>query len=293
LSKGPDVVEIKTQPWQGFEGLQSSTPKKFVLPDLIKPDFDEFLHSIKDREVLIRTGNYGHSDNDQRTRFSEYKSVEDLIAMLETYRNGGGKFDYPPGAPNQLSSWKEIEKSFGLSLKELERFGTSPSGHNTPPRFWISPKGGVTGLHFDTRDNFIIQLTGIKRWTLIHPKFWKYAKYRMGLPPMAIEGKVVAGYIDKKLQLLRTYSPTLRTDDPRQWQNTVVVDVHPGEVLHLPAFWGHHVEVLEDCLMINQWWDSVYSLGYTHTEKGEPIQKLKKERQNEVTRSIKYLRTKL
>jgi len=291
LTRVPDVFEIKPEPWCGLDGLQSAIPRKFILPSFSEPDFDNFLRSIETREVLVRTGNYGDPDNDKRTRFAEYKPIRELLEMLQTYRQIGGEFNYPPGAPNQISSWKEIYEFFGLSFDVLKSYGTINLDHNSPPRYWISPKGGVTGLHYDTRDNLIIQLTGVKRWILLSPKFYKYAQYRMNLPPMAIEGKVIAHYgDDDKLELLRTYSPTLRKDDPREWDKTIVMELHPGEALHLPAFWGHHVEVLEDTLNINQWWDSVYSLGYKHEEKGKPLEKLKKERSNEVSRSLKYLK---
>jgi len=291
LARVPDVLEIRAEPWRGLDGLQSSIPRKFTLPPIAEPDFNDFLRSIESKEVLVRTGNYGHPDNDKRTRFAEYKPIREFVKMLQDYRENGGEFDYPPGAPNQISSWEELNELFGLSFDVLKSYGTSSLQHNSPPRYWVSPKGGVTGLHYDTRDNLIIQLTGVKRWTLLSPKFYEYAQYRMNLPPMAIEGKAIAQYgDDNKLELLRTYSPTMRTDDPRGWDKTIVLDLHPGEAFHLPAFWGHHVEVLEDTLNINQWWDSVYSLGYKHEERGEPLEKLKKERNKEVSRSIKFLR---
>jgi len=291
LRKVPDVFEIQAEPWCGLDGLQSAIPRKFTLPNFAQPDFDNFLRSIESKEVLVRTGNYGDPDNDKRTRFAEYKPIRELITMLQDYRQNGGEFDYPPGAPNQISSWEELNELFGLSFDVLRSYGTIKLKHNSPPRYWISPKGGVTGLHYDTRDNLIIQLTGVKRWILLSPKFYRYAQYRMKLPPMAVEGKVIAHFgFDNKLELLRTYAPTLRTDDPRGWDNTIVMDLNPGEALHLPAFWGHHVETLEDTLNINQWWDSVYSLEYKHLEKGKPLEKLKKERNNEVSRSIKNLR---
>lgn len=292
LSRVPDVIEIKAEPWRGLDGLQSSIPRKFTLPSFTEPNFDDFLQSIESRKVLVRTGNYGDPDNDKRTRFAEHKPIKEFVKMLRTWRKHGGEFKYPPGAPNQLTSWEELKELFGVSLDVLKSYGTSSLQHNSPPRYWISPKGGVTGLHYDTRDNLIIQLTGVKRWTLMSPKFYKYAQYRMKLPPMAIEGKVIAHWDDNKLEILRTYAPTLRTDDPRGWEKTIVLELHPGEALHLPAFWGHHVEVLEDTLNINQWWDSVYSLGYKHEEKGKPLAKLKKERENEISRSVKYLRRK-
>ena len=89
----------------------------------------------------------------------------------------------------------------------------------------VSAAGMTLWTHYDVMDNVLIQVIGRKRITLWHPN---------DIPYLHIE---VSSSRVIDIQDTATF-PSLLKSRPR----TVILE--PGDVLHIPALWFHHVECL-------------------------------------------------
>ncbi|MGA9378294.1 MAG: cupin-like domain-containing protein [Phormidium sp.] len=113
------------------------------------------------------------------------------------------------------------------------------------PSLWIGPKGSITPLHKDSRDNFIHQIVGAKRWWLypVRDIPWLY----MSILPSRPNIDLAVSRID-----LRNVDLTKFPDFTKA--KCVKVFTMPGEMLYLPMGWGHYVECVEDfSIMVNYW----------------------------------------
>ena len=113
---------------------------------------------------------------------------------------------------------------------------------------FISTDGHVTNWHFDFQENFTIQLSGIKRWTIqqgtIRDPLRGCTPHYAS--PDAVESQLKAANLcDRKFQF----------GYPLQGVNAVgeeaVVDIRPGDVLYFPAGMWHKVETIEPGVSIN------------------------------------------
>lgn len=113
---------------------------------------------------------------------------------------------------------------------------------------FISTDGHLTNWHYDFQENFTIQLSGVKRWTLqqgtikdpIRGCTPHYAA------PEAVESQLKAAYLfDRKFRFGFPQSDISAKGNP------VSIDVKPGDVLYFPAGMWHKVETVEPGVSIN------------------------------------------
>jgi hypothetical protein len=131
-----------------------------------------------------------------------------------------------------------------LSDSDLARLGIAP-----PPcfpgqtfdtaRLWIGPAGTASHLHIDQRDGLACLYLGRKRFWL-YPPSERRRLYTRGRAPAR------SGVVDPR-------SPDLvRFPGFAHARHSEIV-LEPGEILYLPAGWGHFVENIDDTLMVNFW----------------------------------------
>ncbi|WP_373652688.1 cupin-like domain-containing protein [Schlesneria sp. DSM 10557] len=140
-----------------------------------------------------------------------------------------------------------------LSFRFAEAFGATPPdcvdrSYFEPPAFWLGPKGSVTPLHKDSTPNFAMQIVGRKRWILFPVR--DIALLRMTRSSMDDEVDFATSSLDRNAILEFGTNSTPRIEGRPQF---LEVTVEPGEILYLPAGWGHYVENLSISLMINYW----------------------------------------
>ena len=106
----------------------------------------------------------------------------------------------------------------------------------------IGAPGTFTQGHIDSKDNFVYQMIGQKRWTIFPPHDYKnlyYHKEKGSLEWSAVLSQL--GQPDnKKYPLFRN-------------THSVSFIMSPGEVLYLPRGWTHFVENVTPSLMLNTW----------------------------------------
>ena len=185
-------------------------------------------------EVSVRGGDYLTPSKRLRERMSLGEYVDKVIrpreAGVATDDDGDS---LPPYSGNTPLSKSEFA---ALGFRYPEPFEGKSFEF---PRLWIGPKGSMTPLHYDSRDNLICQYVGAKDVLLFPPSQirWLYAK---GLAP------TWSGVADPRHPDLQAYPLFARARGVR-------VTVGPGELLYLPARWSHFVVNVDTSVMVNFW----------------------------------------
>jgi ribosomal protein L16 Arg81 hydroxylase len=108
---------------------------------------------------------------------------------------------------------------------------------------WFGGKGCKTPLHFDTADNFLVQVKGTKLVTLFAPnqKAHLYPATKTRAPHIS---RINIFSPDESM------FPLYKKAEPHKFQ----VCLEPGDTLYLPYRWWHAVESLETSISVNFWW---------------------------------------
>jgi len=102
-------------------------------------------------------------------------------------------------------------------------------------RRWIGHLASSPGLHFDRLDNMVVQVLGRKRWRFVRPG----AVERLG----RVSSKYDAWAVLASLSATELHS----LGKP---QDFFCTDLHPGDLLTIPAGWWHEVENLDATLAV-------------------------------------------
>jgi hypothetical protein len=163
------------------------------------------------------------------------KLASDILAELS----------HPTGHPLCMLSVK-----VDAVLPELRPFLSLPLDHLPSRggtwRAWLGTGNHHVGVHSDGEENFFCLIAGRKRFTLFPPDTLPF------LYVGALEG---SGY-GPTMSVVHPLEP-----DPLRYPlyaeamaRAVAVDLHPGDVLYLPANWWHYVESFGFNFSANYWW---------------------------------------
>lgn len=136
--------------------------------------------------------------------------------------------------------------NFKLSIDFVQQCGlkfpllADPTAYYQPS-LWVGPKGAVTPLHQDGVDNVAYHLKGIKKWTLIHPRYWRELNVAQPFPEQT-PNLFVSQYDFRKPEVQKMLADKV---------NIITVTLTTGQALYLPAGWFHFVETEEAAVMIN------------------------------------------
>ena len=98
-------------------------------------------------------------------------------------------------------------------------------------QFFVAKRYCFTDLHYDSYHNFYVCVSGTRRWTLAPPSTSKWLQPRRA-------GPYTSGSDIVPHQGQFESCPMMK-DFP-----FINIDLHPGDVLYIPAFWWHLVESL-------------------------------------------------
>lgn len=218
VSRGAPVVLVASRVFQGV-------PKTL----------DEILAGGGDKiPVSVRGGDYLDPDKRLRERVTLGEYVEQVIrphaAWAAAELDGAS---LPPYSGNTPLSKSEFA---ALGFKYPEPFEGKSFEF---PRLWIGPRGSMTPLHYDSRDNLICQYVGTKQLLLYPPSQIKFL-YTHGLAPSW------SGVPDPRHPNVERFPLFSRA-------RGVEVTLGPRELLYLPARWSHFVVNLDTSVMVNFW----------------------------------------
>ena len=170
-----------------------------------------------------------------------------------------GEFFSPAAGMVHYTSLGRLE-DIGGQYPELEHAEalSEIAAEPSKPRLsvWMGTAGAVTQLHHDTDNNFYAQLHGEKTFLLYPPSATHEAVYlhprlhplsHLPVPRAPTEAEAAAGLV---------YPPYVSTGVPAAQR----VHLRRGDVLFIPAFWGHLATCNRDCISANVWWPSSYKL---------------------------------
>lgn len=123
------------------------------------------------------------------------------------------------------SLYRELAKDF-----EIPRFveGYNPAATG----IWMGQKGNITPFHHDWWHSFLAQVSGRKRYVLIHPLEAKNlqadwqdaAKFDLIPAPILRSGSTLLGRLSSSFEGI----------------------LEPGEILYIPPYWYHQIDTLEN-----------------------------------------------
>lgn len=151
------------------------------------------------------------------------------------------KFDSPDVGRRLYLSALRIDRTFPTLKSELLFDTLLPQERMLFQWLWYGPRGNTTGLHYDSSDNFFMQLHGQKRWIMTEPNSI------LNLHPHSALSKRPA---------LSDFNP-LQPDFEKfpKAQNVKFYDLvlNPASVLYIPAFWWHQVVSCNTAISVNMW----------------------------------------
>jgi hypothetical protein len=212
----------------GYPFISTIPNNAFRSWDQVRKIFKKY----SEAKLKVRTGEYYRPENYRDRR--EYVDVT-LQEYLEKIFSDKVDGFYAGNQPLPVSLWDELT----LSYPDFY-----PRSDYEPPAFWLGPRGSITPLHKDSADNFAFHLLGRKKW-LIYPV--KDARHLYMKRAMDRPG---SDFAPSDVDLTK---PDLEKFPEINNAMQVSVVVEAGEVLYLPAGWGHFVENLEPSLMVNLW----------------------------------------
>jgi Cupin-like domain len=190
------------------------------------------------------------------------QSIEmpDAESAFALHRAGGHALYCRAPSPVEQVLVAKLLADTGIGCGHYDPSGESISSlaRGEVEMFLSGRPGGVTDWHYDFQENFTLQLTGVKQWTLqrgtvTHPLRACTPHYKA---PDVVENQLKAAHLSNPEFLFE--QPTIVDDpDPHMDQQhnaigpTDTATLHPGDVLYFPAGMWHKVKVLEPGISIN------------------------------------------
>ena len=191
----------------------------------------EYLHEkVGDKIVEVNT-----SETDV---FQEYHrpikmSLKEYSHEISTDKPRSGRRLYL-GALGINQSFPELKSEILFdALLPQERLGLK--------YLWYGPGGNTTGLHYDTSENFFMQMYGQKRWVMSEPDSF------LNLYPRS----ALSNY--PKVTNFNPLRPDFEKFPKAQKVKFYDLMINPGSVLYVPAYWWHQVISYSPIISVNIW----------------------------------------
>jgi hypothetical protein len=177
--------------------------------------------------------------NEDMSGFNFTREKMSVSAVLERIARNA-RFDKPPAVAVQSAPAADCMPQFpGLHPMPLLHGSVAP-------RVWIG-SSVITPAHFDESGNVACVVAGRRRFTLFPPE--QVANLYIGPIGYAPTGTPIS--------LVEFANPDFARF-PRfreALEAAQVAELEPGDALYIPPLWWHHVESLERCnMLVNYWW---------------------------------------
>jgi hypothetical protein len=134
-------------------------------------------------------------------------------------------------------------------LRAANDLDFASQGIHAPPAIWIGNRV-TASCHYDAPHNIACCAVGRRRFTLFPPS--AIADLYPG-PLEPTPGGQAVSLVDFSNPDLERYP---RFADA--WSQAQQVELEPGDAIHIPSMWWHHVEALSPFnVLVNYWWSSM------------------------------------
>jgi hypothetical protein len=154
-----------------------------------------------------------------------------------------------PGAPKYYVTKFGFSEALPQALLGDLSFPDAPD--MLRPTLWFGSAGTSSPLHFDAPDNLHCQIWGSKQWVLFAPDD---SAYLYSYPERTKYTHL------SQVDLLH---PDLERFPLYARATPIEVELEPGDVIFVPAFWWHFVRSLSISISINRWWRQEIRQQYT------------------------------
>lgn len=202
-------------------------------------------------EVSINGGDYRHqlaSAGTAQSKAFEPDVDVPLAVLIDHIAAAEDKVSFKHGNDQSLAMGKEGSSTVNLYLAQkdvhevlpavAEALGTLPFPELSARLYrcsvWLGPKGTSTPLHCDPYQNIFCQLIGRKKIIIFDPR-WAAALNLYKWPPVLRNTSQV-------LDVTSIQAPFFE------------IELQPGDILHMPKKWFHHVEALSGSFSLSFWW---------------------------------------
>jgi hypothetical protein len=266
LMDNPDIPSLVRETsseavfvWLLKPNAQDYPPRNGAGPDteeeLLPPHLPPLIQSIEisEPETAIKL----HELGGHALYFRAPPTIEQTLvaSLLKSTGLGCGQYDNT-----------KMHTSLGRGEVEVFVGGRHQQHHLSPNRMdhpHPTKNHFVTGWHYDFQENFTIQISGVKRWTL-HPGIVKHPlrgctpHYDITSASSVMESQVLSSRLANETLQSPTSMITSTNSDlnttSKTWSSSSkveIVDMYPGDVLYFPAGMWHTVETIESGLSIN------------------------------------------
>ena len=221
---------------------------------------DNYMFGLDIRQVLAETSSdnvfvwlapppqpgYGVKQSAKRTIQSI--ELQDPEAAFALHQSGHSTYcRAPPELEQPLVSCLLRDTGLGCGQYDPTAEKMTVMGRGEVEVFAASKAGNFTDWHTDFQENFTIQLSGQKRWTIkqglaTHPLRGCTPHYRS---PDAVEGQL------KSARLSASQFEFAQPNETNSFGDKTTVLLKPGDVFYFPAGMWHNVETVEEGVSIN------------------------------------------
>lgn len=244
------IERIETPSSSEFLARYASPGKPVIIVDAMREWrcrrlwADDYLTArLRGRRFLVsRTGDGAFGIFSSRMHETDTFILVTFDELLDLVRSASAD---PRGAVHYLQQ-KRIEDTFPELVTDVEYVDFIDRAQIRDVNLWFSQRRSRIPLHFDTFDNLLAQVRGVKRVRLFAPRQSRclYA---------GRDGAEFASKVDLEQPDLERY--------PRFAAAEIDADIwlEEGEMLFLPAYWWHYVTTESaSSLSINYWYHLVH-----------------------------------
>jgi len=143
-----------------------------------------------------------------------------------------------------LDKYMNLPKSYPRKLRQIAK---------KQPSLWFGGAGQTSPMHFDTSQNFLVQIYGTKTMVLFPPEeaenlYWP------------CDDKPPFKYHEVNWTPVNALNPDLSKHPRFAQAKGVEVTLEPGDTLYLPVRWWHYTRGNEVSLSVNFFWQSHWTI---------------------------------
>ena len=239
--------------------LSKSDPTAKSIETLTSADFNAYFDDIAQRSLPVVVKNYFPIVDIERLSKTLISQLSDKEFVMRTgdYSSPANYIDKREVLKTSIEHFLDSELFSGnknylgnneIDVSKINCLSDYPAVHSPnvflPPALWLGPADTITPMHKDSSDNFAHILYGKKQWTLVPVVEAEKMNYR------AIDYRQDSEFAISKIDF--------REGDAfaKLAITSFEVITEAGDLLYLPMGWGHMVENITPCIMVNYWLDA-------------------------------------